>query len=83
VAISAETTLELQSFDLAILAAVLVCGAALVTQGNEVSFCTLDGDLLPWDRKGARKPALADLFDSAGVRVYGNFLLMPPDGLFG
>lgn len=43
--LAAETALELQSFDAAILAAVLVRGEALQREGNEVSFCTHDTHL--------------------------------------
>ncbi len=76
--LAAETALELQSFDAAILAAVLVRGARLHKEGNEVSFCTHDTDLQPWDRNGKRKDELADLLDGAGVWVYGDFLLEAP-----
>lgn len=76
--IAAETGLELQSFDLAILAAVLVRGEALHSAGNPVAFCTLDTHLQPWDRNGARKKDLADLLDAAGIWVYGDFALEAP-----
>jgi predicted nucleic acid-binding protein len=76
--LAAETGLELQSFDLAILAAVLVRGAALRDAGNEVCFCTYDSDLQPWDRNGRRKDELGELLDRAGVWVYGDFLLVEP-----
>jgi hypothetical protein len=46
-------------------------------QGHEVSFCTLDGDLQPWDRNG-RRIDLADLFDSAGIWVFGDFVMQTP-----
>jgi hypothetical protein len=78
-AIAAETGLGLQSFDLSILAAVLVRGAVLHAAGEEVSFCTLDADLQPWDKKGVRKQELADLFDRAGVWVYRDFVLTAPE----
>jgi hypothetical protein len=76
--IAAETALELQSFDLAILSAVLVRGAALHAAGSEVSFCTLDAHLQPWDRNGASRPELARLLDTAGIWVYGDFALERP-----
>jgi predicted nucleic acid-binding protein len=76
--IAAETGLSLQSFDLAILAAVLVRGAALRHAGNEVFFCTLDADLQPWSRNGKRQAELAELFDDVGVWVHSDFLLEEP-----
>lgn len=76
--IAAETGLELQSFDLAILAAVLVRGEALHAAGDQVAFCTLDTHLQPWDRNGAPKKELADLLAAAGVWVYGDFALEAP-----
>jgi len=76
--LAAETGLELQSFDLAILAAVVVRGAALRDAGDEVSFCTLDAHLQPWDRNRNRKDELGDLLEDAGVWVYGDFLMVEP-----
>ncbi len=76
--IAADTSLALQSFDLAILAAILVRGEALHAAGTRVSFCTLDRDLQPWDRKSAKRPELSALYDAAGVWVYGDFLLETP-----
>lgn len=76
--IAADTSLALQSFDLAILAAVLVRGEALHAAGTCVSFCTLDRDLQPWDKKSVRRPELSALYDAAGVWVYGDFLLENP-----
>jgi hypothetical protein len=61
--LAAEPGIELKPFDLAILSAVLTRGSELHAAGNDVSFCTLDGDPQPWDRKG---------------RVYGDFLLNTP-----
>lgn len=75
--LAAEAGIDLRSFDLSILAAVLIRGANLRSDGHEVSFCTLDGDLQPWDRNG-RRIDLADLFDEAGVWVYGDFLMQTP-----
>jgi hypothetical protein len=55
-----ETALNLNPFDLSILAAILTRGAALRGQSHDVSFCTLDADLQPWDRNWslyrARRP---------------------------
>jgi len=76
--IAADTSLELQSFDLAILAAVLVRGRALSKEGHDVVFCTLDAHLQPWDRTGGRKRELADLLEGAGVWVYSDFALQAP-----
>ncbi|HEX4419306.1 MAG TPA: hypothetical protein VH165_15445 [Kofleriaceae bacterium] len=76
--IAADTSLALQSFDLAILAAVLVRGEALHAAGSCVSFCTLDRDLQPWDKKSVRRSELSALYDAAGVWVYGDFLLDNP-----
>lgn len=75
--LAAETALDLKPFDLSILAAVLARGATLRGQGHEVSFCTLDRDLQPWDRNG-RRIDLADLFDAAGISVFGDFLMQTP-----
>jgi predicted nucleic acid-binding protein len=75
--LASETALDLKPFDLSILAAVLTHGAMLRAQGHEVSFCTLDGDLQPWDRNG-RRIDLADLFDTAGIWVFGDFLMQTP-----
>ena len=76
--LAAETSLKLESFDNAILAAVLARGAALRDAGHEVCFCTTDAHLQPWDKYGNRKNELGDLVDDAGVWVYGDFLLERP-----
>lgn len=76
--LSAETRLGLDSFDNAILAAVLVRGAELHKAGNEVCFCTQDSDLQPWDKRGKRKDEISELLDDAGIWVYGDFLLKEP-----
>ena len=75
--LASEAALDLKPFDLSILAAVLTRGAILHGEGHEVSFCTLDGDLQPWDRHG-RRIDLADLFEDAGVWVFGDFLMQTP-----
>jgi hypothetical protein len=72
-----EPTFRLKPYDLAIFAAVLERGSELDAAGHEVSFCTLDGDLQPWDRNG-RRIELADEFDDAGVWVFGDFLMDVP-----
>jgi predicted nucleic acid-binding protein len=76
--LSAETSLFLESFDNAILAAILVRAAALREAGNELFFCEQDHHLQPWDKNGNRKNELGDLFDEAGIWVYGDFLLEKP-----
>jgi hypothetical protein len=68
--------LSLKPYDLAILAAVLVKSEELQQEGYPwVGFCELDSDLQPWDKSGARKPALSDLYDHSRIWVYGDFLL--------
>jgi hypothetical protein len=72
--------MELQPFDQAILAAVLVRAESLHAEGfTDLFFCQRDGDLRPWDRHGNAKQHLARLYDAARVWVYGDFeLSMPP-----
>lgn len=73
--------LSLKPYDLAILAAVLVKSEALLRQGHLwVGFCELDSDLQPWDKSGARKLILSDLYDNSRVWVYGDFLPEEIDG---
>jgi hypothetical protein len=77
--------LSLKPYDLAILAALIVRSEALQQEGHPwVGFCELDSDLQPWDKSGARKPILGDLYDTARIWVYGDFLLEDinklPDG---
>lgn len=76
--IAGSSALELQSFDLAILAAILVSARGLQSEKADLSFCTLDSDLQPWDRRGAPKEVLRDLYDGAKIWVYGDFLLETP-----
>lgn len=73
--------LGLQPFDQAILAAVLVRARQLsaVDVPAEFAFCELDTDLQPWDKNGAAKQPLTQLYDDAGVWVYGEFLLSQPE----
>jgi predicted nucleic acid-binding protein len=71
--------LDLQPFDQAILAAVLVKAEQLVAGGfSDLSFCEIDTDLQPWDRQGNAKPSLTRLYDAAPLWVYGDFLLAAP-----
>jgi len=73
--------LELQPFDSSILAAVLT--RALEIKMNEkdaeIFLCESDSDLQPWDKFGARKLPLAQLYDDARIWVYGDFLMTSPD----
>jgi len=67
---------SLKPFDLAILAAVLVKSEQLQQEGNPwVGFCELDSDLQPWDKFGARKAILSDLYNNARTWVYPDFLV--------
>lgn len=77
--------LSLKPYDLAVLAAVIVRSEELQQEGHPwVGFCELDSDLQPWDKSGARKTILGDLYDNARIWVYGDFLLEDinklPDG---
>ena len=56
--------LSLKPYDLAVLAAVLVKSEELQQDGYPwAGFCELDSDLQPWDRLGARKPILSNLYN--------------------
>jgi hypothetical protein len=71
--------LGLESFDQAILAAILVRAEQLVKLGEtDLTFCERDGDLQPWNKNGEPIPELAKLYDAVGVWVYGDFLLQTP-----
>jgi hypothetical protein len=51
-----QAKLELQPFDQAILAAILVRGGELQGQGvDQMDFCELDADLQPWDKDSRPK----------------------------
>jgi len=69
------------AFDSSILAAVLT--RALEIKMNEkdaeIFLCESDSDLQPWDKFGARKLPLAQLYDDARIWVYGDFLMTSPD----
>lgn len=74
--------LSLKPYDLAVLAAVIVKSEELRQEGNSwVGFCELDSDLQPWNKSGARKPVLSDLYREARIWVYGDFLLEEIDKL--
>lgn len=73
-ALAATDGIYLQSFDLAVLATVLVWSERVQPSGHALSFCEKDGDLQPWSNKERLpKHPLVDLYDSAGIWVYGDF----------
>lgn len=77
--------LLLKPYDLAVLAAILVKGEELRREGHTwLGFCELDSDLQPWDKSGARKSILSELYNNSRIWVYGDFLVedidMLPDG---
>lgn len=85
ISIGAMDDLSLKPYDLAVLAAVIVKSEELQAEGHPwVGFCELDSDLQPWDKSGARKRVLSDLYDDFRIFVYANFLLEDvselPDG---
>ncbi|WP_445175301.1 hypothetical protein [Microcoleus sp.] len=85
ISIGAMDALSLKPYDLAVLAAVIVKSEELQAEGHPwVGFCELDSDLQPWDKSGARKRVLSDLYDDVRIFVYANFLLEDvselPDG---
>jgi hypothetical protein len=69
--------IELSEFDRAVLATVLTKGRSLRDSGEtDVSFCGVDSDLWPWEKRTGRARAeLKRLYDDAGVRVYSDFTL--------
>ena len=74
--------LSLKPFDLAVLAAMIVKAEKLRQEGNIwVGFCEMDSDLQPWDKSGARKRVLGDLYDDVQIFVYPDFLLEDIDDL--
>jgi len=73
---------SLKPYDLAVLAAILVRAEDLQQQGHSwVGFCELDSDLQPWDKNGALKPILSDLYNASRVWVYQDFLVEDVDEL--
>ncbi len=74
------TEIKLDTFDRAILTAVLTKGRSLRDGGaTDVNFCTPDSDLLPWEKKTGRPlDELKKLYDDAGVWVYSDFTLSSP-----
>ncbi len=74
-----EVAVFLKPFDEAILAAVLERARVLRGEGVEqFSFCELDSDLRPLDRRGNARPDLKAIFDEARVWVYGDYDLRSP-----
>lgn len=74
--------LALKPYDLAVLAAVIVKSEQLRQHDHPwAGFCELDSDLQPWDKSGARKSTLSNLYDQAQILVYGDFLLEDVDEL--
>jgi len=72
--------IELQPFDQAILAAILVRAEELSSNGvKETEFCELDAHLQPWDKDRRPKKPLVELYDSAHIWAYGDFLLQTPE----
>jgi hypothetical protein len=72
--------LNLEPYDQAVLAAVLVRASRLRDQGElDVCFCERDRDLQPWAERGNAKQPLARLYDEAHVWVYGDFELESPE----
>ena len=74
------TEIKLDTFDRAVLTAVLTKGRELRDGGaTDVNFCTRDSDLLPWEKKTGRPlDELKKLYDDAGVWVYSDFTLASP-----
>lgn len=71
--------LQLQPFDQAILACILVKAEMLQLQGVvRLAFCEADSDLQPWDKAGESKEPLLKLYDQAAIWVYGDFLMQRP-----
>ncbi len=68
--------LSLKPYDMAILAGLLVRAEELQLEGHSwVGFCELDSDLQPWDKSGAPKPILRDLYNGSRIWVYADFLV--------
>lgn len=71
--------LQLQPFDQAILAAILVKAEMLRKLGvARFAFCEADSDLQPWNRVGQTKEPLVKLYDQLGIWVYGDFSMRSP-----
>jgi hypothetical protein len=65
---------QMKPFDEAILAAVLVQAEAERCNGaSDLTFCTLDADLLPWTKRREPRPELDALYKQAGLTVLASF----------
>jgi hypothetical protein len=73
--------IKLSEFDRAVQATVLTRGRSLRDSGEaDVSFCELDSDLWPWEKRTGRARAeFKKLYDDAGVWVYSDFTLTTPE----
>ncbi|MGC2530744.1 MAG: hypothetical protein WA639_23615 [Candidatus Acidiferrum sp.] len=72
--------LDLQPFDQAILAAILVRAEELFAEGiDQLDFCELDAHLQPWDKDRRIKQPLREFYDKARIWVYGDFSLQAPE----
>jgi len=72
--------LDLQPFDQAILAAILVRAEELHAEGiDQMDFCELDSDLQPWDKDRRAKQPLTGFYEKARIWVYGDFSLQSPE----
>jgi hypothetical protein len=61
-----HSKLDLQPFDQAILAAILVRAEELRAQGvDQMDFCELDAHLQPWDKDSRPKRPLTEMYDQA------------------
>jgi len=71
---------DLSYFDQGVLAAVLGKSDMIRREdpAAEISFCGLDSDLWPWDRRG-RRDALRDVYDRHEVWVFGGYDLTWPE----
>jgi hypothetical protein len=75
-----DAKLDLEPFDQAILAAILVRADELYGQGVEqMDFCESDADLQPWDKDSRPKKSLKRIYDRARIWVYGDFLMQAPE----
>lgn len=77
-ALVATDDVNLQSFDLAILATVLVWSERMRLSGNTISFCEKDSDLQPWIKDMSPKHTLMNLYKAQRVWVYGDFTMSWP-----
>ena len=72
--------LNLEPFDQAILAAILVRAEELAAdQIKDTDFCELDAHLQPWDKDSRPKNPLAELYEERRIWVYADFLLQAPE----